>query len=337
MHIDKVQYNTNLSQRVSLKKQPNFKGLYFATPEVRQITTTKNFVHFLNNPDIREIIKKYNILITKINFEKPKSNSSNGTCTPDGSFEYLATTSVKEKDGTGYVKDGLWSRNYKYENGNENNSIMSFAVRHFNERLSAKPFMNNILFHDKSLKDLILSEPFFDDVLNNKNIQASLKSGNKLFFRGTERFCLAKDFVEEHGQLEPSGFRTRYYDVCALDKFYDYLDCGDYFNKIIFQNENDKENFLHSEVAENFWKSGGIKETIDKYNLFVTIPSYSKIEVFASTDVVQDGDKVLPAGYVTPKYEITKKVENYSQRLVEYLDFLTKYTGNSSDGIENED
>lgn len=244
MQVQKIHNNINNSQAINELKQPNFKALYFATPKIQQkCTKHPRFAKFLNSQVIKEVVDKYNIVITNV-FTKILKGKG---------FNFRACTDVMlngDKIEAAGMKSPVLSfdKSYKFNHFQKDNDDLALVglsqvgVKDATLKLLSREKMFDKLFfvNDKEKEKFqsnIFSQVFFDI----KGVEDSIKRYNVIIHSGNPlKFSVATDIVQRGDEIQPAGLATRIFKVDSRNYSKDmYSELGGYIDTLLKMTKQD--------------------------------------------------------------------------------------------------
>lgn len=220
MKINRIN-NQEYSKFNTLKTNaPNFKALYFATPEIQQkVCGSMKFSELLQRGPIKKAIKNHNLIITELLEHRP--------------FPYIkkywhdfkfrtCSDIIQDKDGikaavfkgpemtTGGLREFCWE-NWKLDSYE---SYDHFVNREIEKRSSSlmdkKPYFDLLHFRNEEVKEDFQNNDLIIDFLDNPYIQDAISRYEVVILDGKPlKFVACTDVaVDKNNEIKPTGFTT---------------------------------------------------------------------------------------------------------------------------------
>ena len=330
-------------------------GLKEKTPNYKTTTIEKTYSEPVNNDVVRELSNGFyvrscarecnvndqiftantlnalglydNTLYKELN-DYPKPVEKVVGRKPLNDFYFRACTSV-DNDNDEILPKGLYT---KLIQASATDTRLGHSLDADLHLLKMNEQFEKLKFSNQEEKEKFLNKEKAYELLDNYNIQKLLADGKKIIITDGERgsFCIANAIEEDKdGTIKPYGFRTRkYHNIQDFDRNFHFtiFDSEDGFNRMFFASDEVKEKFLDSMFSTHLLLSSDFIKATNKYNLFVTEADDFYYTYCLSTDLAIDGDNVIPAGLVTPSFNV-KDGSSRLADLFEHLEFIMDVNG----------
>ena len=226
-----------------------------------------------------------------------------------------------------------------------------------------------LYFATPKVQEKCLKHPRFSSFINSSAIKEavnkynivitdyfkSLLHGAGFNFRACTEVLFDKDKIVPAGMMSPVLKFDKTYEIKGFPKDNDdkaqiglssvgvkdttvkFLARENLFNRLYFESDKEKESFQSNIYSHVFFDIKGIEDAIKRYN--VIIHSGNPLKFSVASDVVQKGDKILPAGLSTRIFKIDSRnyLNDMHSDLGGYLDTVIKMTNQPVPSADDND